>query len=141
MGWRQSRRARRREAVRDEALALAARAQTWWRSPRWLGGADRASHFRGLSFGALGLHADATARYWTEAGVYRVLPVPASRALAEIAAAIGETPPDGAALVLGCERGRPSREAVAVLALGGLVTVPLPEIPWRWVAWLVRWSA
>lgn len=137
--WRRhARRVGRRERMLAETFEMAARAQTWWRSPRVLGGADRRSGYRGLSFRALGLASDSQGRSWTETGVYRALPVPAGARLAQHAAAFGMDAPVGGALVLGCERGCDSSTAVAVLVIDGLMAIPLPTVPWGWVASLVR---
>ncbi|MEL6616268.1 MAG: hypothetical protein AAFQ43_11050, partial [Bacteroidota bacterium] len=137
--WRRRvRRVGRRARVLAETFELAARAQTWWRSPRVLGGADRRAGYRGLSFRALGLASDRQDRSWTDTGVYRVVPVPSEARLMRHAAALGMDVPVGGALILGCERGQASSTAVAVLVIDGLMALQLPTVPWGWVASLVR---
>lgn len=123
---------RRQTAARAcEAGRLAARAQTWFRSPVVLGGCEAPeTGFAGVTFAALGLASDARGVRHTAVGRYRLIPVAPCATLAGCARLVGtDEPVAGGLLVVGTGE----TPAVAVLVLGPLVQVTLPQVPWGWI--------
>ena len=127
-------RAARRLRVRvAEAGFVAAAVQRWLVTPAALGGpaAGRVC-FDAVTFDTLGLACGARGARRTMAGTLRLIPVAPCATLDGCAALVGAERPDaGGLLVVGtCET---PGEAVAVLVLGPLVQVRLPDVPWAWI--------
>ena len=129
-------RARRVVASREtEAGHVAALAQRWSRTPAVLGGPVLPGEgFGAVTFDTLGLARDArhASVRRTDIGTYQLLAVAPCAALDGLAATADTPPPAGGGLlVVGtCER---PEGAVAVVVLGPLVQIRLPDVPWAWV--------
>lgn len=129
-------RARRRlEAREAEAGHVAALAQRWSRTPAVLGGPILPGEdFGAVTFDTLGLtrdacHADVRQ---TAAGTYRLVCAGPGPELSAHAERFGAEAPAGGGLLIVGTRDAPE-EAVAVLVLGPLVQVCLPDVPWEWI--------
>ena len=127
-------RAARRFGIREaEAGFVAAAVQRWLVTPAVLGGpAAGRVRFDAVTFDTLGLACGAARVRRTAAGTLRLIPVAPCAMLDGCAALVGSERPDaGGLLVVGtCET---PGDAVAVLVLGPLVQVCLPDVPWAWI--------